>query len=181
MPCPACGDDKSLSSRQLGVSSLAVLECRSCAGLWLDWQTFRMLEERARAGAETGAPPSAIGTQPVTLPPSGARLYRPCPYCQQLMHRRNYGRSSGVLIDTCGSHGVWFDHEELARILRWIGTGGLSRETQRRQEEAAQAERQRRVATGPMEIERGWLETGDPFGKLDLVGELLRWLGTFLR
>ena len=40
------------------------------------------------------------------------------------MHRRNYGRRSGVLVDTCRSHGIWFDPEELEAVLRWIRSGG---------------------------------------------------------
>ena len=40
------------------------------------------------------------------------------------MTRRNYGRDSGVILDMCREHGIWFDAEELARILVWIRAGG---------------------------------------------------------
>ncbi|MCB1056678.1 MAG: zf-TFIIB domain-containing protein [Acidobacteria bacterium] len=186
MTCPACGDETRLSSRRLGTSAMAVLECRRCAGLWLDWQTFRMLEERAQAGAESGAATGPMGSLPVDLPPPGTRLYRPCPVCGKLMHRRNYGRSSGVLIDTCTEHGLWFDHDELGQILRWIGTGGLERQALRRQEELAAAERSRRVtADSPSvptgSLDGGWLGGDDPFRNLDIVTELVRWVAGLLR
>ncbi len=41
------------------------------------------------------------------------------------MHRRNYGRRSGVLVDTCRDHGMWFDLGELDTILRWIKASDL--------------------------------------------------------
>jgi Zn-finger nucleic acid-binding protein len=41
-----------------------------------------------------------------------------------MMTRRNHGRTSGVIIDTCPDHGVWFDPAELSRILAWIEAGG---------------------------------------------------------
>ena len=44
--------------------------------------------------------------------------YRSCVICGKLMHRRLYGRGSGVVIDTCRDHGIWFDHGELFDILK---------------------------------------------------------------
>ena len=52
-----------------------------------------------------------------------------------MMHRRNFGRRSGVVIDTCKDHGVWFDAHELERILRWIRDGGEARSRKRTAEE----------------------------------------------
>ena len=42
------------------------------------------------------------------------------------MVRKNYGHESGVIIDWCGDHGIWFDDDELSRIIDWIRTGGLT-------------------------------------------------------
>jgi Zn-finger nucleic acid-binding protein len=51
------------------------------------------------------------------------QFYRPCLECGQLMQRKNYDEKSGVLIDLCAAHGVWFDNDELASILRWVRQG----------------------------------------------------------
>jgi len=40
------------------------------------------------------------------------------------MNRRNWGQKSGVIVDICQRHGVWFDLDELDRLLRWLHTGG---------------------------------------------------------
>ena len=41
------------------------------------------------------------------------------------MNRRNFGDRSGVILDLCSPHGVWFDADELARVLDWVRAGGL--------------------------------------------------------
>ena len=46
------------------------------------------------------------------------------------MTRRHYGRGSGVIIDVCREHGVWFDPDELPRILAWVRSGGLAKANQ---------------------------------------------------
>ena len=58
--------------------------------------------------------------------------YRKCPTCHEMMARRNYGRRSGVIVDICRAHGIWFDPDELPQILRWIKQGGLSESNRRR-------------------------------------------------
>ena len=41
------------------------------------------------------------------------------------MNRRNYGYASGAIVDFCRAHGIWFDADELPRILDFIEQGGL--------------------------------------------------------
>jgi hypothetical protein len=40
------------------------------------------------------------------------------------MSRRLYAPGSGVIIDICKDHGLWFDAAELHQILGWITQGG---------------------------------------------------------
>jgi hypothetical protein len=42
------------------------------------------------------------------------------------MNRRNWGQKSGVIVDVCQHHGLWFDLDELDRLLRWMRTGGVN-------------------------------------------------------
>ncbi len=128
--CPACTNGHKLQSRPLDRRELSVLECGSCAGLWVGNEVFERLaanaEEVRAAVAALGAgnPAAALPIAPID---AEQRLYRPCPICGSLMHRRNYGRKSGVIVDTCRGHGVWFDDGELARILGWLQSGGARR------------------------------------------------------
>ena len=43
------------------------------------------------------------------------------------MNRSNFARSSGVIIDLCKKHGVWFDRDELPKIIDFITGGGMQR------------------------------------------------------
>lgn len=58
--------------------------------------------------------------------------YVRCPDCHKTMNRQAFGRISGVIVDVCREHGVWFDAGELAEVLAFIERGGL--ETVRRRE-----------------------------------------------
>ncbi|HEX4341027.1 MAG TPA: zf-TFIIB domain-containing protein [Polyangiaceae bacterium] len=53
--------------------------------------------------------------------------YLKCPACGEAMQRKNFRESSGIIVDVCPYHGVWFDRGE--RRLRDAGpthyAGGL--------------------------------------------------------
>jgi Zn-finger nucleic acid-binding protein len=135
--CPACQDGSVLSSRQIGTERIAILECGQCAGFWLGHDAFRLLLERAKREAlPTGTfleTPREVAAQfglpagSVVPEARAGSYYRPCPVCRGLMNRRNYAGSSGVIIDLCREDGIWFDAEELARILVWVRAGGVER------------------------------------------------------
>jgi Zn-finger nucleic acid-binding protein len=43
------------------------------------------------------------------------------------MLRKNFRESSGVIVDVCAAHGVWFDRGELATILAFASSGALAK------------------------------------------------------
>jgi Zn-finger nucleic acid-binding protein/RNA polymerase subunit RPABC4/transcription elongation factor Spt4 len=134
-PCPACA--KPLAAAKVG--DLEVRECHACGGLWLDRVVFEQLgASRERQGAVLGALPSP--TTPQVVSP-GAIQYRPCPSCHQRMNRVNYARRSGVVLDVCKEHGLWFDKDELRRVLAFISGGGLDRARALEIEELKEAKR----------------------------------------
>ena len=85
------------------------------------------------------------------------------------MNRRNYAGTSGVIIDLCRTDGIWFDADELARILVWIRAGGVERpkpEPKREDEEAEDGARTHWARdTGDIAARRGVLRRS----ALDLV------------
>jgi Zn-finger nucleic acid-binding protein len=148
--CPACSRQRALAGRRLGQANVAVFECGTCGGLWVDREVFEVMVERARTGHLPAL--GAIGPIPVppVEPPAGdpRQAYRPCVVCGALMNRRNYGRKSGVIVDVCARHGVWFDLHEIDRLLRWVRAGGEERVHALTAEEAREAERRRERAKG---------------------------------
>ncbi len=134
-PCPACAS--ALSAARIG--ELEAQACKACGGLWLDRAMFEQLgASRERQGAVLGmlpapAAPPTLGMEPVK--------YRPCPVCRQFMNRVNYAKRSGVILDVCKGHGLWFDQDELRRILAFITGGGLDRARERELEDLKEARR----------------------------------------
>lgn len=60
----------------------------------------------------------------------------------QQMQRKNYARLSGVVVDQCAKHGVYFDAGELAQVLGFVATGGLTVVRQRKIREQEYEDRQ---------------------------------------
>src|SRR5262249_47279073 len=99
------------------------------------------------------------------------------------MLRKNFGESSGVIVDLCKHHGVWLDHRELERILAFVSAGGLlpSRERQARRlgREAGRARAASAGWTGRSGAEfDSW--PGSARSEKDLL-DALGWLGRSLR
>ena len=156
--CPACGDGRRLNSRALGDTNFTVLECGVCAGLWLGAEVFRTLEERARKLAPPAADPAALRAEAASRPHAAAaagRFYRPCPSCKALMTRVNFERVSGILIDRCHDHGIWFDATELDAVLRWIKLGGERAADEIEQQEARARASQLKFKVEPKSPEDG--------------------------
>ena len=65
------------------------------------------------------------------------------------MNRVNYARVSGVLVDICKAHGVWFDRDELRKVAEFIQSGGLDRARVQRNEELDSEARRLRIAAIP--------------------------------
>ncbi|MEN6451406.1 MAG: zf-TFIIB domain-containing protein [Thermoguttaceae bacterium] len=138
LACPACGNGASLHHRRVG--DVALMECQRCAGFWLAANVLEGLVEQASRGVPIGdfrvRRPDATAESGTTVEQNGP-LYRKCPACGARMNRVNYARRSGVIIDVCRKHGVWFDADELSRILVWVREGGKAEADRQQSHDAA--------------------------------------------
>jgi Zn-finger nucleic acid-binding protein len=126
------------------VDGAVVHGCRSCNGLWIPKETLEPLVERGAALT----PAAAGGDRPQRL--SGDVRYLKCPECDGLMARRNYGRVSGVIIDSCPSHGIWLDGGELAALRRFVASGGRKRQERADREKERVEEELRAIRRRPL-------------------------------
>jgi Zn-finger nucleic acid-binding protein len=117
-------------------------QCENCGGVWLDQVAFERLTDD---GDKHGDTLGAVGGLPRPRAPlrdaSQQVVYLKCPDCEQRMSRRNFAKRSGVIIDVCNAHGIWFDDEELSRILQFVRAGGLDETRRRDLEELKEQER----------------------------------------
>ena len=82
------------------------------------------------------------------------------------MSRRNFGESSGVVVDICTPHGVWFDRGELSQVLSFCASGNLTRAVA---DAAARADTRRIMdgVLGTSELSRARSESDTRRGRAD--------------
>jgi Zn-finger nucleic acid-binding protein len=61
-----------------------------------------------------------------------------------MMTRRNFRESSGIVVDVCSAHRVWFDRGELAMVIEFAATGALAKAER---DTAERADARRRLDT----------------------------------
>lgn len=137
-PCPSC--KTAMLRGTLG--DIRLHECGKCYGLWLDTATFEHICRNSEQQAAVLGSPTTRPDGPAALAPV---RYVKCPECQHLMHRVNFARCSGVVVDVCREHGTWFDMNELHHIVHFIRAGGLDLSRERQKTDLA-AERRRMEA-----------------------------------
>jgi Zn-finger nucleic acid-binding protein len=115
--CPRC--EVPLTGKLIGVFS--VLGCTKCTGLFVPHETFAMMQEQRDHVIFTVDPIPRGEIYEDTV------RYVRCPICRNMMNRTNFARISGVIIDTCRGHGIWFDAGELEKLMDFIARGGLGK------------------------------------------------------
>lgn len=126
LPCPVCGC--LMPPRVVG--KVGISECPQCNGLWVPGNRFDALIDRAVEARRERDPQKLAHDRPRTTggnPVSHGVRYRKCPVCEAFMHRRNWMKTSGVVIDRCNEHGTWLDADELEQIAGFVQNGGLER------------------------------------------------------
>jgi Zn-finger nucleic acid-binding protein len=135
LKCPRCPRTY-LMNRKVG--DFAVDECPSCSGMWIEAGAFdRIVNLQSKRQDQQF---SGMDGRPVRakIEDQGV-VYLKCPLCRAHMHRRNFARASGVIIDECKKDGIWLDADELGKIAAFIASGGLAYERERRAIDAEQA------------------------------------------
>jgi len=145
--CPRC--DKALAVRVY--AELDVDECDKCGGLFIEESVLNRLidaRENARNALHLALPKRSRRRE------SEVR-YLKCPACKKHMNRRVFGKVSGVIVDACKPHGIWFDAGELSDVIEFVEKGGMSRARERETEELREAARQLRAAQQPSSQHHG--------------------------
>lgn len=178
-PCPEC----QRPFEPVKVGAVTLDECTRCGGLWVDATSFHRICEETEQ--QTVVLEAALSRPEATADPAPAQRYWPCPECGRLMNRQNFARVSGVLVDVCKGHGVWFNPGELRRIVEFIRAGGMSRARARekadlREERARLQEAERDARRVAARLGAGYREpTGARAGDVEILSAVrgfLDWL-----
>jgi Zn-finger nucleic acid-binding protein len=145
--CPWCGENAAAGKLANGINgkcprcntafllvtanNVVLNECPACGGLWVDNDTLQTIcANQEQQQAIMGFNPELTLAKSTPAVQSG-RMYIPCPECENLMNRRQFAGCSGVIVDWCKAHGVWFDRNELRQIVQFIQAGGLHKAQER--------------------------------------------------
>jgi Zn-finger nucleic acid-binding protein len=132
LACPRCAG--ALSARHY--HDLDVDECDACGGFMLSPSAIDRI-----VAAKDNATDLRLALPARAAAAETAVHYIRCPVCSEIMNRKAFGRISGVVVDVCAKHGVWFDAGELAAVLAFVARGGLTRAREREQAELESAAR----------------------------------------
>lgn len=138
--CPACDGDV---LHTIDVGENRIEECPRCTAVFVDHDTLARITHRREA--EAGLRMDGEHARKPLNPRANEVVYRPCPDCLKVMNRQNFGRVSGVIVDVCKDHGVFFDPEELTAVLEFVASGGLEKKRSRDLDDAREELRRRRI------------------------------------
>ena len=122
LPCPEC------------VTPLGVIEfdtdpkihierCTTCFGTFFNPGELESLLE-AQTNPLVWLDPTQLNQIARDFGYNHEVVYRKCPMCAERMSHINFGGQSGVILDRCGTHGVWLEGSELRRLTEWWRAGG---------------------------------------------------------
>lgn len=138
--CPRCkGRQLDAFANQDGT----IFDCGKCGGQFVSREVLSAMIRRQQS-VSIEMPLRLRAANPIRE----AVRYVPCPFCHELMLRRNFGRVSGIIVDTCAKHGTWFDVGELSRVLSFVSAGGLQRTADVQAEEQQRLRHSTEVQTG---------------------------------
>jgi Zn-finger nucleic acid-binding protein len=140
--CPACRERMTW----VEVGSANLLECAACEGVWIEATTFERLciDRESQSAVVHTAHRAGAASSPRRQPVQ----YRPCPRCQKLMNRVNFGKVSGAVVDVCKGHGTFLDRGELHQIVQFIQGGGMDRSRAAEKEHLVEEQRRLRDLEG---------------------------------
>ncbi|MBI4962396.1 MAG: zf-TFIIB domain-containing protein [Desulfomonile tiedjei] len=169
--CPRC--QVPMNERRIG--DFAVIQCSHCNGFFIPSTTFEMMQdssERVIFSQEENRR-NPVDTEPQVR-------YVRCPECRTVMNRSNFARISGVIIDSCRGHGLWFDPGELEKIMDFIAHRGLQKAKTIELEELKAEKKLAQLREHPRGSEAsladpGWGDWEGPESGLH-ISDVLKWI-----
>ena len=172
LPCPRC--DSTLEVLQLeGSPPIEIERCPSCSGAFFNPGELESLLHQATTHV-VWVDRARLDALAATHPYDHVVEYLRCPICRERMSHLNFGGKSGVILDRCGTHGLWLEPGQLHRLREWWHAGGKHLH-QADQAEQLQKLRRSVATSGPVEPPAREFKFPDTTGPLD--GRTLTWFG----
>lgn len=111
--CPRCGVGLSVPTDDEPRG-----RCSKCSGAFVDHAAIR------RMLTDADAKRSGVKFRRRQRFDPDVRSFQ-CPVCREPMERNPFGATSGIYLDACEPHGIWFDARELDDALEYVRAVGL--------------------------------------------------------
>lgn len=118
--CPRC----TTGLAAISARGLLLDTCPTCKGLWFDGNEIERVLDLSTKGRSREEVDSLRGALP-RRPSPIERGTLECVRCRQPMTRRQIALKSGVVVDVCRAHGIWFDGGEWEQFGEFVRAGGL--------------------------------------------------------
>lgn len=164
--CPRC----SIPMRAKEIGEFHLIGCDKCAGVFVPHDIFDMMQEKRDSVVFAAIPPQ----KPQTPLESNASYVR-CPVCKRMINRVNFAKISGVIVDVCREHGIWFDGGEIEKVMDFVAHGGLQKAKQADVERIKAEEdliRLKSSGTHAASVDTSWDTFSYRTGHLDFLGSL---------
>lgn len=151
--CPHC--DKALQTVKLDVNSSCYIErCKTCFGLFFDLGEIETFLKSSVSNVFEINLQLIKSINKDRYPKLQNIKYIKCPVCHQFMNRKNFGHSSGVIIDQCNKHGIWLDSGEITHLLEWKKAGGELLHTTEKQKPNTQKKAHETISSYALPLDR---------------------------
>jgi Zn-finger nucleic acid-binding protein len=122
LPCPHC--ETALDVIEFDTEpEMRIERCTTCFGMFFNPGELEALLD-ARTNPLVWLDPVQLNRIAMDYGNDHKVIYRKCPMCSERMSHLHFGGNSGVILDRCGTHGVWLEGSELKRLTEWWRAGG---------------------------------------------------------
>lgn len=113
MTCPDCKNEL----KTFDLKGIKIQECSKCKGKWFKRDQLRLAKDKQEAHLRwLDFDPFGKDAEKLSVSSEG----KMCPQCVKTMCSLTY-RQSKIIIDKCPlCEGIWLDHGELAKIIRYL-------------------------------------------------------------
>ena len=122
MPCPECATPLDVIECDIG-AKIGIERCLKCYGMFFNPGEILILLD-SQTNPFVWLDPIQLKQISEDFEQERNVTYRKCPICKERMSHVNFGGHSGVILDSCGTHGAWLGAGNLRRLMEWWRAGG---------------------------------------------------------
>ncbi len=119
--CPTC----EITTHIITLADLELDHCSNCNGIWFDKGEVLKFQKALSQPVVYKKIITALNELKSSQPKSTRTAYLNCSVCSEPMLHNVFLNSSGIMLDSCSSHGTWVERDDLTKILELFDTGKI--------------------------------------------------------